>query len=105
MTDAPLTLLLLAVASACLVIITATFVSTTAQLRHTLGRINALLPDAAAALRETRRSARQMRQILVRGNCAARRASKVVGTVYETAMAAVENLQRLNGWPARLLFR
>ena len=92
MLDPAVTLLLFSAATICLVVVTVTVVMTAAQVRSTLRRLDALLPDAGEALRELRRSGRQVRQILTRTNMATR---SVEGIILRACEAASEALERV----------
>ena len=92
MLDPALAMLLVSLATLCLIIITVTVVMTAAELRSTLRRLEAVLPDAGEALRELRRSSRQVRQILTRANMATR---SVEGVILRACEAASEALERV----------
>ena len=92
MLDPVLAMLLLSLATLCLVVVTVTIVTTAAELRGTLRRLDALLPDAGMALRELRRSGRHVRQLLTRANMATR---SIEGVILRACEAASEALERV----------
>ena len=96
----------LSIATICLVLITITIVMTAAKVRHTLDRLDALLPDAGEALRELRRSGAQVRRILTHTNLMTRSVEGIVLQACEAASGALERLALLKEsaqqyWTAR----
>ena len=94
MSDAPIPVLLLSVIAFCLVAMTLALCSAAWELHLTLRRLNGMLPDAAGALREARRSSRHLRRLLA---SAARATQRVEGAVERICDAASETLERALG--------
>ena len=84
---------LLTIATLCLLTVTITVVLTAAQLRATLRRLDALLPDAGEVLAQLRRSSRHVRRLLTRADAASR---QVEGLVLRACELASETLERVS---------
>lgn len=88
----PLVLLLLGLATLCLAAITLTVIVTAAQLRATLRRLDALLPDAGQVLSELKRSGRHMRRLLTRTDAVGEQIERVVGGAVAMASHVIERV-------------
>ena len=98
MSDATRIVLLLGVMTACLLAMTLTMILTARDVRMTLQRLSAVLPDAGQALRETRQSLRHVRALLARGDKATRRVESVIDQLCD---ATTETLGRFTMWKGR----
>ena len=103
MSNTSLVLICLGVISTCLVTLTAVLSLTARDLRRTLHRINAILPDASRTFHETARAVTQVRQLLTRANVAVRGVEAVVHRACDAASETLEQVA-LAGQRARLAF-
>ena len=94
MNDSPMSpvLVLLSVATVCLLAITAIFMSTAAQFRATLRRLDALLPDARQVLSELKRSGRHVRRVLTRTDAVSEQVERVIGGAAAMAAQVIERV-------------
>lgn len=92
MSEFSFTLMVLGVISVCLLVNTVTLLLTALQFRRTLHRVNAILPDAARAIREGHRSLRRVRRLLVRVDRAARPIEAVIRRAGELAAETIERV-------------
>jgi len=90
-------MILLGVISVCLIAITAMLALITQELRVSLRRLNAMLPQADRVFREAHRALHLIRQVLTTPNQAAHRVETVI---HQACDAASEVLERFNGFRA-----
>ena len=86
---------LLGLATACLFVMTLTILVMAAELRRTLRRLNAMLPDAAQALHDARRIFRQGRRLLARADVAAGHVQNVIHQACDAATDALGAIGRV----------
>jgi hypothetical protein len=92
MNELTLGLALLGVIASCALMLTVSLISTAAQFRRALCRLEAVLPQAQCALEEARRALRQSRKLLNRGDNAGRHVEAVVLRACDVATEALERL-------------
>ena len=85
MPEAPPWFPVLVIATACLVLLTFTVLVTAGELRRTLRRLNAMLPETAQAVHDARRMFRQGRRLLARADAAAGRVEAVLQQACDAA--------------------
>ena len=90
MAETPLLTVFLGVICLCLISLTAVLLVTARELRLTLRRINAMLPDAGTTLHEAGRALIQLRRLVSRANVAAREVETVVHRACEMASETLE---------------
>jgi len=95
MSELSLVWLCLGIATACLVILTLTSLVLAGELRRTLRRLNAVLPETAQAVQEARRMFRQGRRVLARTDVAAGRIEAVIHQACDAAADALGAIGRL----------
>ena len=95
MTETPLWLLLLGIATACLLVLTLTAIVTAAEVRRTLRRLNAMLPETAQAVHDVHRFFRQGRRLLARVDAASGYVEAVVRQACDAATDALGAFGRL----------
>ena len=103
MTNAPLVAVCLGLISLCLMTLTIILFVTALDLRRTLHRINAILPEAGQTFHEAARALAHVRRLISRVNVAAREVEGVVHRACETASETLEEVA-LAGQRARLAF-
>jgi hypothetical protein len=98
-----LLVLLLAVSNLCLIILAVVAISTALDLRTTLRRINAALPEAIAALHDARRVLHRTRQMMQRGDLAAKHVAGVVHQACEAVSGVLERVAPLKATLERFI--
>ena len=94
-------IVLLTLATVCLVAIAVTVIITAAQLHTTLRRLNVLLPDAGLVLVELKRSGRHLRRLLTRTDAAAQHVEQLVNRACTTASGVMERVSNLGQYVRR----
>jgi len=89
------TVVLLAVALKCLLVLTITFVVVARDLRRTTQRLNTILPHLDRVTQEASRTFGEARQFLVRTNHMTQRVEVVVDRACEVASDAIEQFLSL----------
>ena len=90
MADAPFVTIFLGLISICLITLAIILLVIALDLRRTLHRINAILPDAGTTLHEAGRALVQVRRLISRVNVTARDVEGVVHRACETASETLE---------------
>ena len=102
MASSELLIVLLSIATLCLVILTVVVLVTTARLRAILQRLDALLPDAGQVLIDLKRSGRQVRRLLTRTDATAEEVERVVRGACQVASDAMERLSLIRNFVGRM---
>ena len=82
---------LLLIVIACVLAMTITIVLTAREFRRTLRRVNAILPGADRAIRETHQSLEQVRRLLTKTNHAS---AHIEAVIHQACDAASDTLRR-----------
>jgi uncharacterized protein YoxC len=100
-----LLVILLAISNICLIILAVVAIGTALDLRATLRRVNSVLPDAEAALKEARHMLHRTRQIAQRGDLAAKRVATVIHQACDAVGGVLEQITPLKQSVEQMFFR
>ena len=100
-----LLVMLMAISNILLIILAVVAIGTALDLRATLRRVNGVLPDAEATLRDARHILHRTRQMAQRGDVAAKHVAAVVHQACEALSGVLERVAPLKASMEGLFFR